>query len=227
MAKLGYTLRTKSGEQVSLYPPQQVNVTQGYGGNYSHVGTLNLDNAATVPRLRQISAPFDCVVVRNFGVGYGIVIYHSLEKVMTPSGLHHVTLVLMHDNNGDRWKVGSTYKQGEHIYTEGDADPSELTTGIHVHMEVALGLEVDRITTGGRYHIVNQVKLEDAFFINGAEYINEIPLAWTGSERPYFKYYEDDGSVEPPDPPDPSPMRRGDIMPLYMLGILRGGYDGN
>lgn len=225
MAVLGYKLNTEDGKyQVSLYPPQQVNVTQGYGGTYSHFGTLNLDNAS-YEHLRKISAPFDCKVVSNqTSGGYGIVIYHSIQKVWTPKGLNHVTLVLMHDNNSSRWTVGRMFKQGEHIYDEGDADPAGWTTGIHVHMEVALGHYTDRVRTveGGRYHIVNQVKLEDVFFINGSAYLSEIPDPQFNSQRPYFTKYEG-GAV---DPPDPEPDKVKDIMPLYLLDIIKGGFTG-
>lgn len=203
MAVLGYKLRTTDGKhQVSLYPPQQVNVTQAYGGIYSHNGTYNLDNAATVPSKRKIAAPFDCKVVSNqYRAGFGIVIYHSLKPVMTPSGLSHVTLVLMHDNNSSRWREGRVFKQGEHIYDEGKADPSGLTTGIHVHMEAALGHETRRVKTSlfGRYHIKNGVPIEKVFFKNGAEYISESPLHWTNTKPiklPEYKGGTTSGEIE-------------------------------
>lgn len=219
MAKLGYKLKTTDGKnEVALYPSEQVRVTQGYGGTYSHEGTLNLDNAGNTASTK-IPAPFKMKVIQNSGSGYGIVIYHSIDKVWTPSGLQHVTMVLMHDNDASRWNVGRIFQQGEHCYDEGDADPSGLTTGIHVHMEFALGHETDRIQTGGRFHIRNQVKVEKAVFINGSEFINS-NLDAPATETPVFTEYK---GIDPELPDEPE-KRKDDIMMLYMMNVIKGNF---
>lgn len=200
MASKGYRL-SHEGVQVAVFPSQQINITQGENSPYSHGGTLNVDNAC-YSSMREIYAPVDMKCVRNYYTeGYGIVIYHSVEEVYMADGSKgHFTLVMMHDNNASRWIVGKTYQQGEHIYTEGNADPSGLTTGIHVHYELAKGHQIDRIksTPNGRYHIVNQAHIDDIFFKNGTEVISENASgSWHGDRTFSFKEY-DGGTIDPP-----------------------------
>lgn len=189
----GAKLVTKEGLQVACFPSQQIYITQGANSSYSHFGTKNTDNAC-VQNKRLIYAPVDMVCYSRQGNGtYGITIYHSVEKVLLASGrIDYFTLVCMHDNNSSRWEVGKTYKQGELIYQEGDADPSGLTTGIHVHYEVAYGKQTDRIisVSGGRYHITNPVYIDEIFFTNFTEVLRENATgSWVGDRLFKFKQY--------------------------------------
>lgn len=161
------------GNQISCFPAVQIQITQGANTNFSHRCTKNMDNAVSPGVSRRMFAPVDMKCVRNYHTsGYGIVIYHTVKPVVTPKyGLTHYTLVLMHDNNASRWQVGKIYKQGEHFYTEGDADPSGWTTGIHAHFETALGHQTERVEgcPGSFSHIVNQVHPDGIFFKDHTE----------------------------------------------------------
>lgn len=208
------------GKQIAVFPSTELNITQGTNTNYSHRCTKNTDNAVRSGASRNIYAPVDMKCVANHSsAGYGVVIYHTIEEVYTARyGLTHFTLVMMHDNNASRWEVGKIYRQGEHIYTEGDADPSGLTTGIHVHYEVALGHTTTRTRSceNGYLHITpNQVYLDDIFFKNMTVFVKENATGqFTGDH--VFNFLEWKGSVDPdPDPTPPS--KTGDDMLVAML----------
>lgn len=188
--------------QVAVFPSQDMYITQGTNTNYSHKGTKNTDNASNANR-RKIYAPCDMVLYNNaYAGGYGIVIYHSLLPVQTARhGVTHITLVMMHDNNSAQFVEGKVYRQGEHIYTEGNADPSGLTTGIHVHYEVALGHQTtrSRIGVGYNYEINNSVYLDDVFFKNMTNIIRENAVGNDKGDHTYV-WLEYEGGIIPPTP---------------------------
>lgn len=224
MARAGFTLRDAQGYQVALFPSQQVAISQGAGGTYSHENTLNTDNACYSNK-RDIYAPFDMEVVANYtGAGYGIVIFWSLRQVRFADGsLGYGTVVMMHDNQSYRWGVGSTYIQGQHCYTEGKADPSGATTGIHVHYEVSKRHTTRRIPSGGSWgfsQIEGAVRIDSFFVIDGCEYISEIPENWTNSQRTYFTYYEN----AVPDPVEVTSALTIDGSGVSVLYINVGGW---
>lgn len=198
MSSLGYKLKTPSNVEVAVFPGVNINITQGANAPYSHAGTKNTDNASGVG-MRDLYAPCKLKVVSNqTSGGYGIVIYHTVEPVLKANGtIGHFTLVCMHDNASDRWTLNSIYEQGDNFYTEGDADPSGLTTGVHVHMELAHGHETSRVLgVGGRYHIKNPCYIDEIFFRNGATVINQNASGtWKGDKTFNFKEY--DGEVPP------------------------------
>lgn len=180
--KQGLKFLSDDNNQVAIFPSQDLNITQGANAPYSHLGTKNTDNASAYGRKR-LYAPCDMKVVSSSLGGYGVVIYHTIEPVYTARhGLTHFTMVLMHDDNSSRWTEGSVIRQGDHIYDEGTADPSGLTTGVHVHYELSLGHKTERIITmaGGRYHIKDPVYIDDIFFI---DYTNIVKTNAVGSDK--------------------------------------------
>lgn len=194
-------LKTNDNIQVACFPSQELNITQGANSSYSHSGTKNTDNACIESR-RDIYAPCDMRVVSNqTSVGFGIVIFHTIEPVLIADGIvSHFTLVCMHDNYSTPYQVGNIYRQGDKIYREGNADPSGLTTGIHVHYEVALGHETERVLgSGGRYHIKNPVYIDQIFFKNLTIVRSEnAEGSWKGDRTFLFKEYT--GGITPPNP---------------------------
>lgn len=194
-------LKTDDGIQVACFPSQEINITQGANAPYSHLGTKNTDNAC-ISSKRDIYAPCDMVVSRNLtSGGFGIVIFHTLEPVLIADGIvSHFTMVCMHDNNSALYPVGNIYRQGVKLYREGNADPSGLTTGIHVHYELALGHETERVLgSGGRYHIKNPVYIDQIFFKNLTVVRSENASgSWAGDRVFSFKEYNGGITPNPP-----------------------------
>lgn len=207
----GGKLNTEDGQyQVAVFPSQDMYITQGTNTSYSHRGTKNTDNASGSGR-KILYAPCDMrLVANNSSGGYGIVIYHTVDKVQLADGsIDHFTLVLMHDNNASRWEQGKIYRQGEAFYEEGDADPSGMTTGIHVHFEVAKGHVTQRVKTdpNGYYHIINPVYLDEIFFKNMTNVIRENAPSGQFYGDHTFVWKEYQGGIEPD--PDPKPDVEG------------------
>ena len=213
------TLIADDGNQVAVFPSQDLRLTQGTNTSYSHTNTKNTDNASLTGR-KKLYAPCDMKIYSNQGSGgYGIIIYHSINPVHTAGhGLTHITLVLMHDNNAQVWGgKGSVYPQGSHFYNEGDKDASGLTTGVHVHYEVALGHQTVRSKGTGsndNFEISNSVYLDDVFYINMTDVIT--PDAPDGDHRYSWKTFE--GGISP-DPVDPD-KKQSDILTLMITRAL-------
>lgn len=193
-------LKNKEGVQVSVLPFQDLYITQNANGNLSHQGTKNTDNASASTK-RVIYAPCDLVCVRNSDQGLGLVLYHSKEKVLLPTGeIDFISMWLMHDNTSSQYIEGKTYLQGEKIYTEGNKDSSGMTTGIHVHIEVAIGLHTNRVSRApnGRYEIENSVYIDDVFFTNMTNIVRDRDTSYGGYVGYNWRKYE--GSIDPVDP---------------------------
>ena len=210
----GQKLKDSEGNQVACFPSEQIRITQGENTNYSHFGTWNVDNAVDSPSKRKLYAPVDVRCVSVLNTGYGLVLYQSVEPVLLANGeVDYFSMWLMHDNNYSMWQEGRIYEQGEHIYTEGNLDASGMTTGIHVHYEVAQGLHSQRTISvvGGGYHIVNQSHIDDIFYKNLTEVIRENAPGADAGQR-VFNFKEFEGGVIPPEPT----QMKG--LPIWLLG---------
>lgn len=176
---------TKDGVQVALYPSINMNVTQNPYETFSHNNVKAMDQSwHATPKLY---APVDMVCAAKFA-NQGQVYYHTIDPVMTPSGLKHFTLFLQHDNNWNSWQVGKIYRQGEHIYTEGTEG---YVTGSHVHIQVAEGHTTTRIPLAeGGNALKNEMFLDELVFVNHTNIINANS---PGTQTYYFnwKTYED------------------------------------
>lgn len=187
-----------------------------------------MDNACSRDK-RDIYAPCDVKCVRNLhSQGFGLVLYQSVNKVRLRNGrTDYISMWLMHDNNASRWQVGKVYKQGEQIYSEGDADPSGLTTAIHVHYEVAIGLHSDRIKSHdeGRYHIVNQVHPDQVFFRNGTTLKrSNAEGSWKGDHT--YSWIEFEDGNEGGGGIDPHPTRNKELLVVgntKNIGVIKIG----
>lgn len=206
---------SKDGVQISVFPSVAVLITQNPGGSFSHAGTKSTDQAYT-PNTK-LYAPVDLICVKNNGATPGgATYYHTKEKVHTPYGLIHYSLVLTHDNNGGSWEVGKTYPQGSHIYTEGTAG---YVTGRHVHIDVALGHVTNQYQLpNGNWEIPNSMYLDQIMFVNHTTIIqgNASP-----NENYLFNWKTfDGGTIDPGDPGEEPEKVVGDIETLMMVKAL-------
>lgn len=135
--------------QYLKYPCKTMNITQSYLGNYSHAPNVNgnpkdypIDEAGKDTGRDYFYAPCDMKIARIYGVkskGTNTIWLESLEKVMTPSGIYKITIMVMHPEDDDllKLKIGQIFKQGEKIFREGkDGNAS----GNHFHISVATGV---------------------------------------------------------------------------------------
>lgn len=190
--RAGETLRDSAGNQVSLFPLEYMNISQGEGGSYSHQGRWAIDFLGWGENGRVYNcpyyAPFDCHVVQHASY-YNV--WQSDTMVITPRGKEYVSFVVMHDDNPP---VLGTYKrQGELIGHTGTATSPGGTpvTGDHVHISGCNGQFSGWINGGtdlrNREHIYN------LFYINDTVIINDYGYNWRiyqGGITPTYKKYK-------------------------------------
>ena len=103
--------------QVSVFPMEVCNITQGILSGISHKGRYAWDLGGKDKYIDEMYAPFDCVVVwkKPKGSKTGIVVTNT-RKVLTPSGFYEanrINILLWHDNDtSDLW-VNKFIPQGE------------------------------------------------------------------------------------------------------------------
>lgn len=135
--------------QYLKYPCKTMNITQSYLGKYSHAPNVSgnpkdypIDEAGADTGRDYFYAPCDMKIVRIYGVkasGTNTIWLESLEKVMTPSGMLKITIMVIHPEDDDllKLKVGQIFKQGDKAFREGkDGNAS----GNHFHISVASGV---------------------------------------------------------------------------------------
>lgn len=132
--KPGQTLVGPDGLQVCLYPMTQLSLSQLWGtSTVSHCCGCPFDNMGVTGNHDILYAPCDCHVIETMPPENGNwAIFVSDNPVHTPSGIGVVTFQFTH---GDLLGNGSTYKQGEPIYTTGTYG---LQAGDHCHIDQSL-----------------------------------------------------------------------------------------
>lgn len=169
-----------NGIEVALFPLEYMNISQGEGGSYSHMGTLSMDFLGWNNNGRVLKCPYYAPVsskVVYHGSYYNV--WQSLNEVITPSGKKYITFVVMHDDNP--LPLGTIKNQGELIgYTGTNAGPSSTPlTGDHVHINTASGIYQGWETvSSGKQQLINSSHIYDIFYINDTVLINDYNYNW-------------------------------------------------
>lgn len=175
--RAGQTMVDSSGTQVSLFPMEYINISQGEGGSYSHSGRWAIDFLGWGANGRVLEcpyyAPFDCHVVQHASY-YNV--WQSNSMVITPAGKRFVSFAVMHDENPPA--LGTYKNQGEIIgHTGTKTSPGGTpVTGDHVHMQAAKG-QFDGWTNAGR-DLKNRAHVYDSFYVNDTTIINGYGYNW-------------------------------------------------
>lgn len=168
------------GVQSSMFGMEVMNITQGVNGTTSHACRLALDLAGKDTGIDSYCASFDGKISYRENVGAKtLVIFSSVDKVLTPNGLQYVNIELYHDNDiKDLW-LGKFIQQGEPFYQEGTAGQA---TGNHIHLMVSFGKYDGSYplfkTSCGNWAIKNQVHPQEAFFIDDTIIKQDKGYAW-------------------------------------------------
>lgn len=128
--------------QNALWGQDPMRLTQGEntsGRDASHQLSLALDaggaNTGAAGSVDKFYAPWDGKVVRADGSSNNAMFIESSNAVQAPNGTVAVQrLVLIHTNHY-LLRVGQTFKQGDHIYTEG----TKGGVSSHIHIEGGFG----------------------------------------------------------------------------------------
>ena len=189
--RAGETLTDRAGNQISLFPLEYMNISQGEGGSYSHQGSYAMDFLGWGSKGRVYNcpyyAPFDCHVVQHASY-YNV--WQSDNQVITPTGKKYVSFVVMHDDNPP--PLGTSKTQGEIIgHTGTNTSPGGTpVTGDHLHLDGANGQFAGWMSGG--HDLVNREHLYNLFYINDTNIINGYGYNWktyNGGITPSGKKY--------------------------------------
>ena len=167
-----------------IFPMQNMKVTQGYNGAYSHKGTMAIDIAGKDGGRERLFAPCTMIIKRK---GISGVYLESVNQVQCADGsINYINIYLFHDDNTSDLHVGQVIAQGQYFYDEGTYGNA---TGPHAHMIVAKGKY-----TGGFYNsykhwcLKNQVAPETVLWIKeGTVVYNNGGYVWKTTKELYFE----------------------------------------
>lgn len=179
----GQTLIAQDGYEVALFPMPYLYMTQDEGGDYSHLGTYNIDfvgyNGTSVITSAPIYAPCTMKVISYHGTytGGNAVIFQSVNPVHLANGqLDYMTIMFMHCNNPPYTTVGQTVAQGQLCYRTGTYGQ---VTGDHVHSCVGQGQGgyfVQR--SSGNYDLSNRIHYWNGVYVNDTTIIQGYGHDW-------------------------------------------------
>lgn len=191
------------GNQICLFPLTQLIVTQWNGpGAYSHCCGHMVDYGTHGVRT-PVYAPCDMHLTYDPHSAGNTLFYCSDRQVLTPDGLHWVSIQLTHDN-APPYK--QTVKQGELIYHSGNAG----TAAVHLHLDQSFIKDARWINSGYRcqinldcMYLNGTTDPNNVFFINDTAIIDDFGKDW--------QYFHGDTPVPPPVPPVPDPESGGQL----------------
>ena len=178
------TMLAADGHEVCLFPLEYLYMTQDEGGDYSHVGTYNIDfvgyNGSVVITRAPLYAP---VSMKLISIGGAHEIWESLNPVHLPNGnLDYLSLLVAHDNAPPYTIIGDTVAQGQLFYRTGTAG---FVTGDHVHIccgQGQGGYLVER--PGGNYDLNNRIHCWEGLFVNDTVIIQGYGHDWIEWDGP-------------------------------------------
>lgn len=127
------------------------------------------------------------LVVKKLMTDYHGVIFWTVNPVLTPKGLTHFSMWLMHDNDVSDLKLGQVINQGDPFYQEGGwGAKGAKTYSNHIHCNVALGHTTQgKPNANGAWELVGSVWANLIFFLFGDETITKTGgLEWKVYKAP-------------------------------------------
>lgn len=158
--------------QRAYLPMKVITLSQGYGSSSgTHKLSYALDLSGSDRGKDPVFAPFDCKVTKLYQPSD--IVHHattvwltSTQKVLCRNGYYgYLTMSITHPREILNMKLGTIYKQGVQICTEGDTGNA---SGPHIHLELAKGTTAGwTLQKSGNYQeyvIINKVKPEEYLF---------------------------------------------------------------
>ena len=187
------------GYEVLLFPLEYMYMSQDEGGDFSHLGTYNLDFLGwnSLGRVYKCPyyAPCSCTCVGSTGNDNRI--WQSLNKVHLADGtLSVVSWVCAHDDTPP--SVGTTLVQGQLM---GHTGTTGYVTGDHLHFNLARGSYAgwEQVPPNNNWQLVNSMHVYDGCYVNDTVIVEGYGHDWkiyTGPVPPedekekHFPWYE-------------------------------------
>lgn len=187
--RAGERMVAPDGYEVALFPLPYLYMSQDEGGDYSHIGTYNIDflGWGENGRIYQapIYAPCTMKVVATWlnYAGGNSVFFESVDKVHLANGqLDYLTISFGHDSNPPYTTIGQVVQQGAICYHTGTYGN---VTGDHVHSCCGQG-HYQGVTSrppDNHQDLTNRIHYWEAVFVNDTNIVrgfNHNWVEWTG-----------------------------------------------
>ena len=180
----GQTLVASDGYEVALFPMPYLNMSQDEGGDYSHVGTYNIDFLGWGPLGRIYNAPVYAPVTMKVvytGLTYAggnQVIFESINTVHLANGqLDYLTISFAHDPSPPYTTIGDVVNQGQLCYHTGTYGN---VTGDHIHSCCGQGQYQGQTQRPPENHwdLTNRIHYWDAVFVNDTTIVQGYNHNW-------------------------------------------------
>ena len=168
----GQRLVARDGYEVALFPMPYLRMSQDEGGNYSHIGTYNIDLLGWSSSGRVYNAPIyaPCTMkVVNRWLNYdggNVVFFQSVNRVHLANGnLDYLTIFFGHDPNPPYTTIGQVVQQGQLCYHTGTYGH---VTGDHTHTCCGQGTYqgVTARPPDNHQDLTNRIHYWDGVFVN-------------------------------------------------------------
>lgn len=189
--RAGQTLYDNNNRQVALFPMQELYISQGDTGTYSHdysryyatdcVGYINGSRVNRCP----CYAPCDIELIWKDRTEC-CAMWKSINKVHLADGsISNIGIIIYHDNdieNNTYYPIGTIKRMGEVFARTGDGGTA---SGDHLHIEIGKGVPN---LSQYRYHFLDNTDCKRIRIFN-ALYINDTTIIrnWTGYDWKTFQ----------------------------------------
>lgn len=191
----------RGGIEDFLCPFEDMYITQGSNGKFSHQGTMANDVRGKEVGVRYyIYAPCDIKCLKLYP-STGQSMWQSKRKVRFANGrIDYATFMVCHDNSMD-CTVGMERNQGEIFYQMGDKG---FATGVHTHIQISQSSDTSWYKNEyGIYKFNNEYDTDDCYFVDNTNILNGNGGNW--------KFLKDVSVVEPEPPKNPIYVTLGDM----------------
>lgn len=188
--RAGQTLVASDGYEVALFELPYLYMSQDEGGDFSHVGTYNIDLLGWDANGRVYNAPMyaPCTMkLLYFWTAYAngnMQVWESTNRVHLANGqLDYLTLMVAHANNPPFSATGSIVAQGQHFYNTGTYG---YVTGDHCHTCVGQGQYQGFTVRPPENHedLTNRIHYWDALYINDTTVVQGYGHNWKTWDEP-------------------------------------------
>lgn len=172
--------------EVCLFPFEYLYMSQDEGGDFSHLGTYNIDLLGWGANGRIYNCPFYAPVtlqcVDIFDASANNRVYQSVNTVHLADGtLDYLTIAFAHDDN-PLYNIGDVIPQGQIL---GRTGQTGYVTGDHTHTCCGKG-QYQGYTqrASGNWDLTNRVHYWDACYVNDTVIVQGYGHNWTTYSGP-------------------------------------------
>lgn len=180
--RAGQKLVASDGYEVALFPLEVLKMSQDEGGDFSHIGTYNIDFVGLDIRT-PIYAPCSCTCVElyNSYTSGNLRFFQGDNLVHTPLGLRKLLFFFAHDANPVATYVGQHFNQGDLI---GHTGQYGYATGDHTHTCMGLApwisysVSMTERPPENHVDLTNRIHYWDAVYVNDTRIIQGFNHNW-------------------------------------------------